>query len=262
MIPLRDRVPSLTFPAVTLALIGANLVVFLVELSLPADELRALFDRLALVPARLAGLSAAVGEAGRPTAGFWSHVQPLLTSMFLHGGWLHLIANMWVLWLFGDNVEDRMGHLRFLLFYLLCGVVAGLLHAAFNLSSHTPTVGASGAIAGVMGAYVLMFPGARIFTLVPILIIPLFVNIPAVIFIGFWFLTQLFSGVTSIAGAGSQGGIAWWGHIGGFAFGAISLPLFRRRGRDYPRDDSTGWRRDPRRRGLFRRASPRGFPWR
>lgn len=240
MIPLRDRNPSLTFPFVTLALIGLNLLVFLVELSLPPAELRDFFGRLALVPARY--------SAG-PASGFAAWLQPLLTSMFLHAGWLHLISNMWVLWLFGDNVEDRMGRLRFLLFYLLSGIAAGVLHVLFSLSSADPTVGASGAVAGVMGAYVLLYPSARIVTLVPVLIIPLFVNLPAWIFIGFWFVTQLFSGFSSISGVGAQEGIAWWAHVGGFVFGALALPLFRRRDRRLPR-------------GAYGRRGPPDLPWR
>lgn len=255
MIPLKDRVPSRTFPLVTLLLIGANVAIFLIELSFPPERLQALFERLALIPSRYAGLSPSPAADG----GMLLRLLPFVTSMFLHGGWLHLIANMWSLWLFGDNVEDRMGRFRFLLFYLLSGFAAGLLHVAFSLDSSAPTVGASGAVAGVMGAYLFMFPTARIVTLVPILIIPLFINIPSVIFIGFWFISQLFSGIASTAGTGSQEGIAWWAHVGGFAFGALAMPLFRRRDRGTPDEDPHGFRRRfPR--NYPRRESPRSYP--
>jgi membrane associated rhomboid family serine protease len=235
MIPLKDRNPSQHFPAVTLLLIGANVVVFLIQLSLPPAEQRALFEELGLVPARYTG-----GGLGGPD-GMLALAQAFLTSMFLHGGWLHLIANMWSLWLFGDNVEDRMGHARFLAFYLLAGFAAGALHIAFAPRLNVPTVGASGAIAGVMGAYVFMFPGARIVTLIPLFFIPLFVDIPALVFIGFWFVSQLFSGVTSIAGAPDEAGIAWWAHVGGFAFGAVTLPIFKRKQRGDPRERTRRW---------------------
>jgi membrane associated rhomboid family serine protease len=148
--------------------------------------------------------------------------------MFLHGGWLHVIGNMWMLWIFGDNVEDRMGPLRFIAFYLICGVIAAVVHVATNSGSQFPTVGASGALAGVLGAYFLMFPASRVIVLLPVLFIPLFFELPAVIYLGLWFMIQFLSGTASVA-AGSEaaaGGIAWWAHIGGFLAGILLYRLF------------------------------------
>jgi membrane associated rhomboid family serine protease len=168
----------------------------------------------------------------------------LLSSMFLHGGWMHIIGNMWSLWIFGDNVEDRMGRGGFLLFYLLSGLAAGAVHVVTNPASRVPTVGASGAIAGVMGAYLLLFPHASVVTMVPIFFFLQVVEIPAVFFLGFWFLSQLFSGTLSLAAAGPQAaGVAWWAHIGGFVVGFLwAVPLRRRtaitgRRRRYDDDD-------------------------
>jgi membrane associated rhomboid family serine protease len=148
--------------------------------------------------------------------------------MFLHGGWLHILGNMWFLYLFGRTVEDRMGHLRFLIFYLLCGIAANIAYFMLDLRSAVPEFGASGAIAGVMGAYVVLFPTARILTLVPIFIFPWLVEIPALFFVGYWFLLQVFSGTLSFASQGSSGGVAWWGHVGGFLAGVLFLFMFRR----------------------------------
>jgi membrane associated rhomboid family serine protease len=167
--------------------------------------------------------------------------------MFLHGGWMHIIGNMWSLWIFGDNVEDRMGRTGFLCFYLLSGLTAGVLHIAFNPSSRIPTVGASGAIAGVMGAYLLLFPHARVLTLVPIFIFIQTIELPAVFFLGFWFLTNLLSGIGSLAAHTGAGGVAWWAHIGGFLVGLLwALPLRRRDARRsqryyYADDDYRRW---------------------
>jgi hypothetical protein len=148
----------------------------------------------------------------------------LFSFMFLHGGFLHILGNMWFLHIFGDNVEDRMGPIRFLLFYLLCGWASGFAHLWANWTSTVPTIGASGAIAGVMGAYLILFPGARIITLIPIFFIPYFIEIPAVVFLGIWFLFQFF--YASLSGPEGGGGIAWWAHIGGFVFGMIAVKLF------------------------------------
>jgi membrane associated rhomboid family serine protease len=153
--------------------------------------------------------------------------------MFLHGGWLHLIGNMWVLYLFGDNVEDRMGPARYLAFYLLCGLAASLTHYAINPGSTVPTLGASGAISGVLGAYLLLFPTARVITLVPVFIIPFFFEIPAVVYLGFWFVMQLFSGTLSLAGAEPPEGVAWWAHVGGFVTGMALLPVFKKSRKQY-----------------------------
>jgi membrane associated rhomboid family serine protease len=151
----------------------------------------------------------------------------------LHGGWLHLIGNMWVLYLFGDNVEDRMGPARYLAFYLLCGLAASLTHYAINPGSTVPTIGASGAISGVLGAYLLLFPTARVITLVPVFIIPFFFEIPAVVYLGFWFVMQLFSGTLSLAGTESSEGVAWWAHVGGFVTGMALLPVFKKSRKQY-----------------------------
>jgi membrane associated rhomboid family serine protease len=153
---------------------------------------------------------------------------PIFTSMFLHGGWLHFLGNMLYLWIFGDNVEDRLGHLRYLVFYVLCGVAAALLHIFTNHGSTLPTVGASGAIAGVLGAYLVFFPGARVLALVPILFFFQLMELPALIFLGFWFVIQFFSGALSLASQ-PVGGTAWWAHIGGFMAGVIYAFKFKRR---------------------------------
>jgi hypothetical protein len=149
----------------------------------------------------------------------------LFTFMFLHGGFMHLIGNMWSLYIFGDNVEDRLGSARYIVFYLLCGLASGMTHLLFNLHSNIPTIGASGAIAGVMGAYFILYPGSRILTLIPIIIIPWFVEIPAFFFLGIWFLLQFLNAAGS---SGQAGGIAWWAHIGGFIFGIVFLKLLDR----------------------------------
>ncbi|MCD6276891.1 rhomboid family intramembrane serine protease [candidate division WOR-3 bacterium] len=228
MIPLRDTIRSRTFPILTYFLIGLNVFVFLVENSLPVHKLDSLVVMYGIVPARV---------IHSPFTGFYT----LFTSMFLHGGWTHLIGNMWALYLFGDNVEDVMGHLRFLIFYILAGVVAGLVHILFNPLSTVPTIGASGAIAGVMGAYFILFPRSTIITLVPLFFLPLFIEIPAVVFIGFWFLSQFFNGTLSLVTPGVLGGVAWWAHVGGFAFGLLFHKLFTGRRRKIYPDEIFPW---------------------
>ena len=215
MIPLRDENPSLSPPVVTRVLIALNVVAFVYELML-GPHLRGLFMTWGLVPARI---SAALAGAAEPISAF----STALTSMFLHAGWLHLIGNMWYLWIFGDNVEDRMGRVRFLLFYIAAGLASGVLHVFFNGDSQIPTVGASGAIAGVLGAYLTLFPRARVITLVPFIVFFQVMALPAVVVLGLWFVFQFFSGAMSLAYTSSSqtGGTAWWGHIGGFAFGVL-----------------------------------------
>lgn len=209
MIPLRDVIPSRTTPFVTIILIVLNALAFWFELLLPAPERQVFIRDFGIVPAAFT----------------WSSV---ITSMFLHGGWLHVIGNMWYLWIFGDNVEDRLGHGRYLVFYLLCGVVAGLAQTLINPDSYVPTIGASGAIAGVMGAYFVLYPQSRVLTLIPLFIFIEVIEIRAIYFLGFWFLMQLFSGVGSVAHtAGSQGGVAFWAHVAGFAAGLAGVFLFR-----------------------------------
>ena len=158
---------------------------------------------------------------------------PFLTSMFLHGGWLHVIGNMWYLWIFGDNVEDRVGHFSFLIFYLLCGIGAGIVHTILNSNSTVPSVGASGAIAGVLGAYLVSYPFARVLTLVPIFIFVQVIEIPAMIVLGFWFIMQFFYGTASLAATSvnQSGGVAWWAHVGGFVIRILLIGLFPRRDR-------------------------------
>jgi membrane associated rhomboid family serine protease len=221
MIPIRDTIPSRRAPVMTWALIAVNVVVFLYELSLSPDELEQLSYLFGVVPARYTHPDWA-RWVGFPVDEYW----PFLTSMFLHGGWLHLIGNMWTLWIFGDNVEERMGPWRYLTFYLLMGTVAGVTHLLTNANSPVPTVGASGAIAGVLGAYFLLFPTARVIVLFPILFIPFFFELPAVIYLLFWFVTNVLSGTLSGLKGTDMGGVAWWAHVGGFAAGALLSRLF------------------------------------
>jgi membrane associated rhomboid family serine protease len=220
MIPLRDANPSHRVPVVTFALIGANCLAFFYQLSLSPAGLQRLVFTLGMVPARVTALPT------NPEIGVSGAFLPLFTSMFLHGGWLHLLGNMWFLWIFGDNIEDRLGHLRYLLFYFLCGLGAGLAHTLFNLNSTIPTIGASGAVAGVLGGYFLLFPGARVLTLVPAFFI-FMVELPAYLILLYWFVLQLFSGAISLGARGAEaGGVAWWAHIGGFLLGLVLVWLF------------------------------------
>ena len=216
MIPLRDTVPSRSFPFVNWLLIVLNVVIFLVIVSLRSDA-EGLVAALGLVPKRLL-------TDPQP----WEFVTPF-TSMFLHGGWAHLLGNMLALYVFGDNVEDRLGSGRYLVFYLLCGLVAAFAHVVINAESTVPTIGASGAISGVVAAYLVFYPTARVITLVLLFFLPWFVQIPATIYIGFWFLSQLLNGVlTVVKGQQAMGGVAWWAHVGGFVAGLAFGPLFAR----------------------------------
>ena len=218
MFPLIDDIPHRKLPFVTYALIALNIVVFFWEVTL-GPQLNGVIQQIAFVPARFS-----------PTGGLEAWL-PIFTSMFLHGGSWHLISNMVALWIFGDNVEDRLGHGRFLLLYLLSGVAAALLHWAFYPTSTVPIVGASGAISGVLGAYLILFPYAHVYTL---LFIPFFwmeiVAIRAYYYLGIWLLTQLFNGMFSLSVKTWQtgGGIAWWAHVGGFIAGVILVFLLRR----------------------------------
>jgi len=217
MIPIRDTHPPQNRPVVNNLLIAANVLVFLIQLS-QGSESRLFVYVYGLVPARYS-----VPQIAEYFS-FWQQAFSFLSFMFLHGGFLHLLGNMWSLYIFGDNVEDRLGPVRYLAFYLLCGLASGLSHLLLNLGSNVPTIGASGAIAGVMGAYFLIQPNARILTLVPVLFIPLFIEIPAFVFLGVWFLLQFLSAAGS---SGATSGIAWWAHIGGFVFGMIFLKVFQ-----------------------------------
>jgi len=219
MIPIRDQIQSKRYPVVTRGIIGVNILAFLYQM-MQGENLERFIYMYGLVPARYS-----VPEV----ASHFSSVEQvfaLFSFMFLHGGFLHILGNMWFLHIFGDNVEDRMGPIRFLLFYLLCGWASGFAHLWSDWASTVPTIGASGAIAGVMGAYLILFPKSRIITLIPILFIPYFIEIPAVVFLGIWFLFQFF--YASLSGPESGGGIAWWAHIGGFVFGMIAVKLFSR----------------------------------
>lgn len=222
MFPLKDDIPSQRFPVVTLWLIIVNALCFVYQLSL-GQELEAFVMAHGFVPARFAAEQAETGI-------FLAGSIPIFSAMFLHGGLLHVFANLWMLWIFGDNVEDRMGHGRYLLFYLLCGVGAAFAQFWSNPRAQVPMIGASGAIAGVLGAYVFLFPRARILTFVPIFILFYLVEIPAYFFIGFWFLLQFLQGaVQQVAMARpAEGGVAWWAHVGGFVTGVLLLYFFKR----------------------------------
>jgi membrane associated rhomboid family serine protease len=242
MFPIRDSVPSRSVPVVTRALILINVVVFFFELTLPEESIKNLFYLFGVVPARFTHPDWAA-DVGIPLDSYW----PILTHQFLHGGWFHIIANMWTLWIFGDNVEDRMGSFRFAIFYLLCGSIAGVTHLLVNPDSAVPSVGASGAIAGVLGAYLLFFPTARLIVVFPILFFPFFFEVPAVLYLGIWFFGQLFSGTAALVGPDQVGGIAFWAHIGGFVSGLLLCGLFvRRRRRSQPDEYGLEWAWEPR----------------
>jgi membrane associated rhomboid family serine protease len=228
MFPIRDTIPSRGVPVVTWGLILCNALVFLFELTLSKEQLQEFFYTFGLVPAEYSQVNW-TNPADLLQTDFW----PFLTMMFIHGGWLHILGNMWMLFIFGDNVEDRMGPGRFLIFYLLCGVAAAAAQFASSPHSPVPSLGASGAIAGVMGAYLVLYPHARIITLIPILFFPFIVEIPAFLYLGYWYLLQLVHGAVAIRTDVAYGGIAWWAHVGGFTAGILLLPLFLRPHREY-----------------------------
>ncbi|MBM3124906.1 MAG: rhomboid family intramembrane serine protease [Chloroflexi bacterium] len=222
MIPLYDTLRTRRFPLVTLLLILVNVLVFLYESRLSPAGLQAFILDWGLIPQQL---------KDGPQAAWWT----VFTSMFMHGGWFHILTNMWVLFIFGDNVEARLGGIPYLIFYLSSGIAAAALQIALLPASGIPVVGASGAIAGVLGAYMLLFPQSRVASLVPILFIFTLVEVPAFIYLAFWFVSQLFSGLLSFEGVDTSG-IAWWAHVGGFVFGASASVIFPRR-----RSVSTRW---------------------
>ena len=227
MIPLKNLRPRVRFPAITLALIIVNFLVFFYQISLSPRALQSFIFTYSLIPVRiqlaLAGLQFTLAEA----------FLPFVTSMFLHAGWLHIIGNMWFLWLFGGNVEDRLGHVPYLGFYILCGLGAGVAQTLFSLGSKIPSLGASGAIAGVLGAYIVLFPSSKILTLVTLFFWWFFARLPAVLFIGLWFIVQFLSGVSSL-GSAAEGGVAWWAHVGGFLLGMLLVAgMSRKRDREY-----------------------------
>ena len=227
MIPLRDDIPRVHTPVAVILVIIANVLLHLFVNDHPPYAREAIYELLGVVPARYAFPDWAA-FVGFPAMG----VLPFLTYMFLHSGWWHLIMNMWMLWIFADNIEDVMGPVRFVAFYLLCGLAALALHMFFNLSATAPIIGASGAIAGVMGAYVMLYPRGKVLTFIPIIIIPYIVRLPAWLFLGFWFLSQILSGLFEELGGMVQG-IAWWAHVGGFVAGMILVRLFMKPERCY-----------------------------
>jgi len=222
MIPLRDSEPSGTFPIVTALIIGVNFCVWFYEVSLGASGTDQVANQFGLIPYRFLFSMVLPG-------GVWNNaVEPMFSSMFLHAGWLHILGNMWFLWIFGDNVEDRLGRIRYLIFYILCGVGSGLIQIIFSPMSKIPMIGASGAISGVLGAYLIGFPHARIHTLLIIFIIIRFIEIPAFIFLLFWFVFQ-FVGVASQIGSPDAGGVAYWAHLGGFLVGMGLFAIMRKK---------------------------------
>jgi membrane associated rhomboid family serine protease len=223
MIPIRTTAPT-RYPAfVTWGLIAVNCAVFFLQLRLSPLELEEFLLRFALIPARYSYSETAL------TLGDFV---PFITMMFLHGGWLHLIMNMWMLYLFGPAVEDRMGHGRFFLFYLGCGIAAALAQMISDPYSVIPAVGASGAIAGVLGCTMSLFPLSRVIVMVPVLFLPLFFEVHAVVFMGLWFLLQILQGTVALLQP-TEGGVAWWAHVGGFVAGLVAGPLLHRSERRY-----------------------------
>ena len=214
MFPIRDNIRSRSFPLANYGIIAVNVLVFLFQASLSERGFQVFLETFGLTPVQ------------------FSLFHPLqwitiFTSMFMHGGWFHLISNMWILYIFGDNVEDRMGSVRYVVFYLLVGASAALTHVFFSPDLNLPTVGASGAVAGVLGAYFLLFPRARVVTFIPVFILPWLVEIPAFFFLGIWFFSQVANGL--LVGGAAMSGIAWWAHIGGFMVGLLLVRIFARR---------------------------------
>lgn len=233
MIPYRDNIPLVRTPWVTWGLIGLNLVVLLYSQLLAPDGQRYFQYLHGLVPARYV-FPGWAAKAGFPGGDF----TPFVSSLFMHGSWLHFILNMWLLWIFGDNVEDRMGPVRFLSFYLVCGLIAGACHVYANPQSTVPAVGASGAIAGIMGAFFFLYPYARI--VIWVFFLPLFVEVPAIAFLGLWVIIQLYKATTSLGSADPYAEVAWFGHLGGFIAGMLlhrAFLLYE------PQDDSLAFRK-------------------
>lgn len=231
MVPLRDENPVSTTPVVVYGIIALNIAIFVFQLGLSRQGLDQFFDTWALVPNQLS--DSFQGAVDAPVSEWIT----LISSQFLHGGFFHIGGNLLYLWVFGNNIEDQLGHVKFLIFYLGCGVLAGLTQWVFDPYATVPTVGASGAIAGVMGAYVLRFPKAKILTLIPLIIFFTTIRIPAIFFLGFWFVQQALFSVASLSTEVSpgSGGIAYWAHSGGFVFGLILGPLLGLMQRKQPR---------------------------
>jgi membrane associated rhomboid family serine protease len=214
MIPLRVDILRTRAAIINSLLIVANVLAFLYELTLPAKAGNKFISTFGLTPTHehllFAKHGISLGQA----------ILPMFTSMFLHGGWMHLLGNMLFLWVFGGSIEDALGHFQYLIFYFICGFGSAAVHMAFNWGSKVPTVGASGAISGIMGAFIVLYPKSRVTTLIPALFLFFTIRIPAVLMLGYWFFIQFFSGVASL-GMSDQGGVAWWAHVGGFLLGAI-----------------------------------------
>ena len=221
MIPLKDKNPTKLIPYVNIAIIAINVIVFAYEVSL-GSGLDGMIRRFAVIPTEVTA-----SLAGEPFS--FVPFRNLITSMFLHAGWLHLGGNMLYLWVFGDNIEDKLGHGRYIVFYLICGLISSGLYVYVEPHSAIPTIGASGAISGVLGAYVLLFPKARVLTLVPIFIFLQFIELPALVILGLWFVLQFFSGLASLGyQTAESGGVAWWAHVGGFVAGLILILPMRK----------------------------------
>ncbi|MCX8057619.1 MAG: rhomboid family intramembrane serine protease [Ignavibacteria bacterium] len=231
MIPLKDDIPSRSYPIVNVTLIVINVIAFFFELSL-GDKLEPFLKQYGVIPIKYFYSGIRLEDGSVILFSLEEKIIPLFTSMFLHGGWLHLISNMLYLWIFGDNVEDRMGHFRYILFYILCGLAAAGAHIITNPESDIPTIGASGAIAGVLGGYMLLYPYARVVVVIPILFFWDIIKLPALLVLGFWFVTQIFQGTLALAVESSAtGGVAWWAHIGGFVFGMFAVHIFKKQSR-------------------------------
>jgi len=235
--PIRDSTPSGSVPIVTMGLIAINVIIWFYEISLGRYADRFVME-YGLIPARFVNYYGLEG-------GFLDNaVVPLFSSIFMHGGWMHVIGNMWFLWIFGDNVEDRLGHFRYLVFYLLSGIGASLVNVMFHPDSRIPTIGASGAISGILGAYLVSFPHSRVYTLFILFIFIRFIEVPAYVFLVVWFVFQFLAGTSELAShATDSAGVAYWAHMGGFAIGVILIWLFPKRSkfRQLPSDDGSDW---------------------
>ena len=235
MIPLKDMTPRRSFPIVTILLIVANFAVFFHQISLPPRAQEQFVMTYAMVPAQIQ-----FALAGTHHVTMQKAAETLFTCMFLHGGWMHIIGNMWFLWIFGGNTEDRLGPFGYLLLYLVCGIGSSCSELVFTWGSHIPSLGASGAISGVLGAYIVFFPSSRILTLVPLFIFWFLARIPAMIFIGLWFIVQFLSGIGSIGqGPAATGGVAVWAHVGGFLLGVLLAKIVKAGSRTVPAEQ---WR--------------------
>jgi len=256
MIPLRDNIPSRTTPVVNYAMIALCGLAFVGQLRDESDGRAELVEQYGMIPLRVFHPDEPIVMEEQVLVGGQVRVQQreiaappftpwltLLTCIFLHGGWMHFLGNVWVLYIFGDNVEDRIGHLGYFLFYVFCGLMASAAHLAFNSGSPIPTIGASGAIAGVMGAYFVLYPHGRVLTLIPIIYLIQIIELPAPLFLGIWFALQFFQGTIAAIGSVTSGlptgGVAWWAHIGGFAAGAAIAYGLRAVGETRPPVEAT-----------------------